>query len=394
MKKLFSRKKFTGTGHVLGTGDSSSVSKSPPGERPQSENPLLEKLENKNKKPPPNTSLRDHLQQLDEGRRNAPLQFCQEIPETNHKDTDDENERTLNLNKVEEANCRHEMELNISVLLSLDDETQLQKSIDVLRKVLRNLIANPLEAKFRKLNLTNSKVQELVVQIPGAMDFLMTCGFALEGEQLIFKSDQTLQFPKEGLTLLNTQFPESRVEKIEMNPLESANGVRGEIVPRERKTQVLLLKPTSDSFLPDWFFKRTTADIKAEYFSTQRKRELDQTLMTREQRERIKGPKQSFNFATIRVRLPEGILLQGEFDAHEKVLAVHVWVTDQLRDPTRPFELVLPSREKLKLQGTIKSCSLMPTTLMSFYWSDGQGMLVHEPTVIDEILTEARIDWD
>ena len=43
-----------------------------------------------------------------------------------------------------------------------------------------------------------------------------------------------------------------------------------------------------------------------------------QTLMTRAYREKLNAPKQDANSmasATIRIRLPEGLVLQGEFDA-------------------------------------------------------------------------------
>lgn len=380
MSKFFKKKKFTGTGHVLGTREST-----PPPEVPPSENPLLEKLENKNKKAPPKPSLRDHLQQLDEDRRNAPLQFCQDIPESSTQDlTPTSTDQHL------EDDQHHETELQISVLLSLEDEVLLQNSVNTLRRILRNLIGSPLEAKFRKLNLTNSKVVATVVQIPGAKEYLLSCGFVQEDEQLIFPSSQTLRLVKHGLQLLNTHFPEPKV----VPNKDLAKQPTQQVEARERRTQVLLLKPTEDSQLPEWFFKRTTKDIKAEYFSTQKRREQESVLMTRKQRDELKGPKQVFIFATIRIRLPEGVLLQGEFNAQEEVLSIHVWVAEQLRDPAREFELVLPSREKLKVQGTVRSCSLMPATLLSFHWSDGRGMLVLEPTVKDEILTEARIDWN
>ena len=46
-----------------------------------------------------------------------------------------------------------------------------------------------------------------------------------------------------------------------------------------------------------------------------------QTLMTRTYREKLSGPKQDVNSypsATIRIRLPEGLVLQGEFNAGQQ----------------------------------------------------------------------------
>ena len=56
--------------------------------------------------------------------------------------------------------------------------------------------------------------------------------------------------------------------------------------------------------------------------------------MTREYRARLAAggaPKKVATFAAVRVRLPEGILLQGEFNAGEPVSAIFEWVTDALR---------------------------------------------------------------
>ena len=46
-----------------------------------------------------------------------------------------------------------------------------------------------------------------------------------------------------------------------------------------------------------------------------------QTLMTRAFREKLNGPKQDVNSypcATVRIRLPEGLVLQGEFNAGQQ----------------------------------------------------------------------------
>ena len=50
-------------------------------------------------------------------------------------------------------------------------------------------------------------------------------------------------------------------------------------------------------------------------------------LMTRATRDKLKGqvPSRSYGHATIRVRLPEGLVLQGEFNAGEPVAAVFEW---------------------------------------------------------------------
>lgn len=66
-----------------------------------------------------------------------------------------------------------------------------------------------------------------------------------------------------------------------------------------------------------------------------------QMLMTRAMREKLKiGSKTSYTKSTVRIRLPEGLLLQGQFNAGENVSEIFNWVTDSLADPGTSYTLV------------------------------------------------------
>ena len=52
--------------------------------------------------------------------------------------------------------------------------------------------------------------------------------------------------------------------------------------------------------------------------------------------------------ATLKVKFPEGLALQGEFGGGEPVAAVFSWVADCLSDPLHTYDLVLPSRQALE----------------------------------------------
>ena len=319
-------------------------------------------------------SLTEHLKKLETDRKNAPLQFCQEIPEKP---------------KADDA----EFEVQVSVLLSNEEDSS--PALTLIRRILRNLIMSPREKKYQTLNLSNAKVQEGLVRIPGAMEFVCLCGFVSTDGQLVYKGTRDMEMPRHGLQVLAVHFPEPTVPSANETSNEALPNPPSDDVPhRERRTQVLLLKPT-EVVLPEWFFERTSAELKAEYFTMARKREKDQTFMTREQREQLnRGSTAQHTYAIVRVRLPEGVLLQGEFDAAESIVRIHEWIADQLRDASRPFEVFLPSRERLGVKGTVKRTQLMPATLLSFHWSDGLGIISYEPTIKDELLTTAAVDWE
>ncbi|KAL0044388.1 hypothetical protein WJX82_003557 [Trebouxia sp. C0006] len=100
--------------------------------------------------------------------------------------------------------------------------------------------------------------------------------------------------------------------------------------PRPRKTQVLLPSET-DAQVPEWVFQQSPAELKQAFMTAKKRREMDSMLMTRAYREKLAGGKTqkgAYIYAVIRVRLPEGLLLQGEFNAREPVTAVFEWVSD------------------------------------------------------------------
>lgn len=103
--------------------------------------------------------------------------------------------------------------------------------------------------------------------------------------------------------------------------------------------------------VPDWFFEFTSVELKARYTEAVQARERSQTLMTAAMREKLQGTKidfSAFTHALIRVRLPEGLVLQGDFAPGETTADVYAWVTAALRRQDLPFDLVLPTRTRLE----------------------------------------------
>ena len=65
--------------------------------------------------------------------------------------------------------------------------------------------------------------------------------------------------------------------------------------------------------MPDWVFQQSAAELKAAFMKAKKRREMDSMLMTRAYREKLAGGKTqkgTYIYAVIRVRLPEGLLLQ------------------------------------------------------------------------------------
>lgn len=65
--------------------------------------------------------------------------------------------------------------------------------------------------------------------------------------------------------------------------------------------------------VPEWVFQQSPAELKQAFLTAKKRREIDSMLMTRAYREKLAGGKTqkgTYIYAVIRVRLPEGLLLQ------------------------------------------------------------------------------------
>ena len=83
------------------------------------------------------------------------------------------------------------------------------KAIELLNKILNNIIANPAEPKFRKIKCSNKNIAEKVASQKGAFDFLKSVGWEEvdieeDGKCLLFNNEDTNKLA-EGLEALNDQ---------------------------------------------------------------------------------------------------------------------------------------------------------------------------------------------
>lgn len=73
-------------------------------------------------------------------------------------------------------------ELQHAAALLLSD-TNGAASAALLARVLRNILGSPGEDKFRRLRLSNKRIQELIVDTGGGVEVLQAAGFQLVFEQ-------------------------------------------------------------------------------------------------------------------------------------------------------------------------------------------------------------------
>lgn len=77
--------------------------------------------------------------------------------------------------------------------------------------------------------------------------------------------------------------------------------------------------------VPDWVFQQSPTELKQAFTNAKKKREMDSMLMTRAYREKLAGGKTqkgTYIYAVIRVRLPEGLMLQVKVSGLQKLTSL------------------------------------------------------------------------
>lgn len=78
-----------------------------------------------------------------------------------------------------------------------------------------------------------------------------------------------------------------------------------------------------------------------------------------------------YKFAVLRIKFPDGIILQGTFSVHERFQNVIEYVAENLVDD-KPFLLITPDGIKLIEEchaKTLLELRLIPTAIVEFSWN-------------------------
>lgn len=62
---------------------------------------------------------------------------------------------------------------------------QAMDALTLMEKLTRNVVRNPGEAKFRKINLMNDKIREAIANVPHAVALLKEMGWAQQEDSLV-----------------------------------------------------------------------------------------------------------------------------------------------------------------------------------------------------------------
>jgi len=69
---------------------------------------------------------------------------------------------------------------------------QAAETLAIIEKLIRNVVRNPAEEKFRKINLTNAKIKQTIADVPHGIDLLQAMGWQQDGNFMVFPANARL----------------------------------------------------------------------------------------------------------------------------------------------------------------------------------------------------------
>jgi hypothetical protein len=220
------------------------------------------------------------------------------------------------------------------------------------------------EAKFRQLRLgpkPPAKIQAAVLDVSGALDFLKACGFEVHadaadspepGTWAYFLDDARLSHVESGLSQLQLAMQAAHQQHTDTQPqppqgvaaaepgsyrpvagpvtaksppAAPAAAAAGAQAPQVARNTLVLLPAAPDADVPEWFFERTAAEVKAEFMSLLRQRQAKQVVASKAWKDLKLGASSNSSrqptAITLRVRFPEVCHTQLPIVASEHPLA-------------------------------------------------------------------------
>ncbi|XP_052782196.1 UBX domain-containing protein 6-like [Mya arenaria] len=241
------------------------------------------------------------------------------------------------------------------------DKEKVKICVDTLCKYLDNIIANPEEEKFRKIRTSNKAFMERISPLRGTEEFLQAAGFLLKTLPFDDKEDNFYLMEEE---IAQDAERLSNVKAV----LQAAEPIKPKL---DRALKIFFPTSKATNFtIPDEFYAISPDELKKE---AQRKQEaveqlgMLRTKAMREREERRELLK--YRYTLVRVRLPDGNLLQGTFKATEKIPALKEFIRENLVNDWMPFHLFTQTGGKLDSDNkTLAEYGLTPAVVVNFQW--------------------------
>ncbi|ESQ33151.1 hypothetical protein EUTSA_v10004151mg [Eutrema salsugineum] len=281
--------------------------------------------------------------------------------------------------KIGNDDDKSEMEKLVVLYLS---GKPTESSIDVLLRLLKNIVKEPENGKFRRVRMSNAKIKEAIGDVAGGVELLELVGFELKEENeeiwavMEVPGEEQTQLIKKVVGILENR-------KIEISGSSPQVSVAEEpVAPKKIDREIRVFFSVSENVasrieVPDSFYSLTADEIKREADLRRKKIAESQLLIPRSFREKqAKAARKRYKRSLIRVQFPDGVVLQGVFAPWEPTIALYEFVSSALKEPSLQFELLDPVLVKRRViphtpapgqkSRTLEDEELVPSALIKF----------------------------
>lgn len=263
-------------------------------------------------------------------------------------------------------------------------DSQIATAIATLIRYLDNIIANGSEEKYRKIRKANKVFAEKISSVYGAEEFLCAIGF----EQKLLPNNDG----EDELYLVLPKDINSDILKEAKDLLSSCERLESKLF---RDLKVFHASDRIMKFhLPDSFFTLSSEEMKREQAQKTKEVELSRQLRTKAMREKPKSNRK-YKYALLRVKFPDGWILQGTFGVYEKLESLKSFVRECLNVDWVPFDLKTSLGKVLSDdEHTLLDLSLVPYAVLNLAWLPDVQAQLHEQGIMvalkDDILTNIQ----
>ncbi|CAL4169354.1 unnamed protein product, partial [Meganyctiphanes norvegica] len=252
------------------------------------------------------------------------------------------------------------------------DKEKVQVCVETLCKYIENIVSNPAEEKFKKIRMSNKAYQERIHPIEGTKEFLSAAGFIQQELPFNEGMDNFWVFREDEVTDLST------LEQLR-NALVSCEPLKPQL---DRACRLLLLLDHPSGEWPP-FFSEGIEDLEKSIQFVAEAVERDTMLMTKAMRERQEQREmRKYRFSLIRIRFPDGLILQGTFGVYEKFSEVMKFVRENLTNDWRPFLVKVSGGNKItEEEQSLVDLHLVPAVVLNFLWD----LSVQDPNLDDSV---------
>ncbi|XP_071492398.1 UBX domain-containing protein 6-like [Diadema antillarum] len=241
------------------------------------------------------------------------------------------------------------------------DKEKVKVGVDTICKYLDNVCLHPTEEKYHKIRASNKAFQERVSPLLGAEEFLQAAGFE---RRILPHEESETDFFVLGEELARDTDRLFALKEV----LKSGAPFRPTL---DRDMKVYHPSRRAGHFeLPDDFYSLKPEEIKREQQARTEAVERSMMLRTKAMREaETQKALRWYRYALIRIRFPDGILLQGTFNARDRLGILKEFIRSQLCNSWQPFILTDPGNTKLTDDDAmLAALNLAPAAVVNFSW--------------------------